>query len=344
MDTPWVPHVPTQPIQHHHTATCTYTSTSTHRSPGKAHAHARCPNPHPRSHYLQDPASYARPGRPGPSAVPHGPLLGLGLHNLHQHNHLIHHHHHVLIRHSSPQTAVETSQTGSETRPQPEQPRRRQGPRPDEARARSPAEIQDRRQAAAQTRRRAAAATRSQTKAQAQARRHNGSARPTPRGCPLWHSALARRQQRPAGRPPTVTDANATTLMAEHAGAEARRNSSRHLSKPAPQAHGLLLTGPERRQGPPAAPLPPYEPSMSAHIQRMPRYRRRRESQPNPEAETVRTYPRVHICSRPHSPGTPTAQDYEESLRPATATSPHDPVTPTHAHSSAQDRGPAQGQ
>ena len=83
---------------------------------------------------------------------------------------------------------------------------------------------------------------------------------------------------------------------------------------------------------------------MTAHIQRMPRYRRCRESPRNPEAETVRAYPRVHICWRPHSPRTPTVQDYEESPRPATATGPHDPVTPTHAHSSAQDRGPAQGQ
>ena len=76
----------------------------------------------------------------------------------------------------------------------------------------------------------------------------------------------------------------------------------------------------------------------------MPNYRRRRESRPNLEAETVRTYPRVCIRPRPHSPRTPTAQDYEESPRPASATSPHDPVTPTHAHSSAHDRGPAQGQ
>ena len=42
------------------------------------------------------------------------------------------------------------------------------------------------------------------------------------------------------------------------------------------------------------------------------------------------------------SPRTPTAQDYEDSPRPATATSPHDPITLIHAHSSAQ--GPAQGQ
>ena len=83
---------------------------------------------------------------------------------------------------------------------------------------------------------------------------------------------------------------------------------------------------------------------MTAHIQRMPRYRRRRESPPNPEAETVRAHPRVHIRSRPHSPRTPTLQDYEESPRPATATGPHDPITTTHAHSSAQDRGLAQGQ
>ena len=83
---------------------------------------------------------------------------------------------------------------------------------------------------------------------------------------------------------------------------------------------------------------------MTAHIQRMPRYRRRRESPPNPGAETVRAHPRVHIRARPHSPRTPTEQDYKESPRPATATGPHDPVTPTHAHSSAQDRKPAQGQ
>ena len=76
----------------------------------------------------------------------------------------------------------------------------------------------------------------------------------------------------------------------------------------------------------------------------MPRYRRRRESLPNREAETVRAHPWVHIRSRPHSACTPTVQDYEESPGPATATGPHDPVRPTYAHSSAQDRGPAQGQ
>ena len=155
----------------------------------------------------------------------------------------------------------------------------------------------------------------------------------------------AQRQQRPARRPPTVTDAAATTFTAEHAAAEARRTSSRHLSKPAPQAHGPPPTRPERLQGPPAAPPPPYQPSMTGHMQRMPHYRRRRESPPNPEAECpVRAHPRVHIRARPHSPRTPGEQDYEESPRPATATGLHDPVTPTHAHSSAQDRRPAQGQ
>ena len=54
MDDPQVTHVPAQPRQCHHT------STSTHRSPGKARADTRCPNQHARSHYLQDPASYAR--------------------------------------------------------------------------------------------------------------------------------------------------------------------------------------------------------------------------------------------------------------------------------------------
>ena len=50
----------------------------------------------------------------------------------------------------------------------------------------------------------------------------------------------------------------------------------------------------------------------------------------------MRAYPRVHIRLRPHSPRTPTAQDYEESPRPATANSPYDDITPTHSHSSAQ--------
>ena len=58
----------------------------------------------------------------------------------------------------------------------------------------------------------------------------------------------------------------------------------------------------------------------------------------------MHAYPRFCIRPPPHSPRTPTAQDYEASPRPATSTSPHDPITPTHAHSSAQDRGPAQGQ
>ena len=76
----------------------------------------------------------------------------------------------------------------------------------------------------------------------------------------------------------------------------------------------------------------------------MPRYRRRRESPTNPEPETVRAQPQVHIRSRPHSPRAPTVQDYDEFPGPATATGPQDPVTPTHTHSSAQDRGHAQGQ
>ena len=140
-------------------------------------------------------------------------------------------------------------------------------------------------------------------------------------------------QQRPARRPPTVTDATADTFMAERAAAEAQRTSSRHLSKPTPQAQGPPLTGPEGHQDPPAASLAPYQPSISANIQRMPRYCRRHESQPNPEAETVRAHPQVHIRSRPHSPRTPT-EDYEEYPRPATDTSPHDPDTPTNTHSS----------
>ena len=135
-----------------------------------------------------------------------------------------------------------------------------------------------------------------------------------------------------------------TSVMAVPAAVKAQRASSRHLSKLAPQAHGPPQTRPKQRQGPPAASLLPYPPSMSAHIQQMPRYRRHRESQPNPETETLHAYPRVHIRPRPRCPRTPTAQDYEESPGPATATSPHDPITPTHAHSSAQGHGLAQGQ
>ena len=58
----------------------------------------------------------------------------------------------------------------------------------------------------------------------------------------------------------------------------------------------------------------------------------------------MHTYPRVHIRPRRRSPRTPRAQDYEECHRPVTATSPDDRITATHAHSSAQGHGPAQGQ
>ena len=65
-----------------------------------------------------------------------------------------------------------------------------------------------------------------------------------------------------------------------------------------------------------------------------------------PDKGTVMMPPPTEFCirPRPHSPRTPTEQDYKGSPRPTTATSPHDPITPTHAHSSVQDRGPAQGQ
>ena len=130
----------------------------------------------PRFGYLQDPASYARPRGPGPSAVSHSPLLRLRLHNLHHHDHRIHHHHHVLIQHSTPPAAGDTSQTGLQIRPHREQPRRRQGPRPGEAHTHDPAEAQDRRQTATQTRRHPTTATRSQAQTKAQTRRHDGSA------------------------------------------------------------------------------------------------------------------------------------------------------------------------
>ena len=55
----------------------------------------------------------------------------------------------------------------------------------------------------------------------------------------------ARGQQRPARRHPTVTDATATTFIAERAAAEAQRTSFHNLSKPTPQAQGPPPTGPE---------------------------------------------------------------------------------------------------
>ena len=293
MATPRVTHVPAQPRQRRHA------STSTHGSPGKTRADARCPNLHPLSRYLQDPASYARPRGPGPSAVSRSPLLRLRLHNLHHHDHLIHHHHHVLIQHSTP-------------RPRGTPPKRASKPAPT---ASSPA--------AAKAHAPTKPTPTTQPKPKTAAKRQP-AAKPKPKPKPGATTAArarppedvlydirpqpsqARRQQRPARRPPTVTDTTATTFMAERAAAKARRASSRHLSKPAPQAHGPLPTKPEQRQGPPAASPPPYRPPMTAHMQRMPHYRRRRESPPNPEAETLRAHPRVHIRVHPHSPRTPT--------------------------------------
>ena len=110
----------------------------------------------------------------------------------------------------------------------------------------------------------------------------------------LWpQPSQTRQQQRPARNPQTVTNAAATTFMAESATPEAQPASSRHPSKRAPQAHGPPPTKSEQHQGPPAAPPPPYQPSLSGHIQQMPHYCRHRQSQPNPEADTVRAYPRV---------------------------------------------------
>ena len=137
----------------------------------------------------------------------------------------------------------------------------------------------------------------------------------------------ARRQQHPARRPPTLTDAAATTFIAERAAAEARRTSSRHLSKPAPQAHGPPSTRPERRQGPPAVSPPPYQPSMTALIQRMPRYRRRRKSRPTP---------RRRLCA--HTPGSTSARArtpralprYRNTRNPPGPPPPPVPTTPSH--------------
>ena len=334
MATPRVTHVPAQPRQRRHT------STSTHGSPGKTRAHARCPNLHPRSRYLQDSASYARPRSQGPSAVSHSPLFRLRLHNLHHHDHLIHHHHDILIQHPTPEAAGSPPKRAPKPAPTasnptaakahaPTRPTPATQPRPKTA-AKQPPKLKP------------VSAPRPQPAAKPEPKSKPGAttaARARPPEDVLYdirpQPSQARRQQRPARRPPTVTDGTDTTFIAERAAAEARRTSSRHLSKPAPQAHGPPLTRPERRQGPPAAFPPPYQPSMTAHIQRMPHYRRCRESPPNSEAETVRAHPRVHIRARPHSPHTPMEQDYEESPRPATATGPHDPVTPTHPHSSA---------
>ena len=88
-----------------------------------------------------------------------------------------------------------------------------------------------------------------------------------------------------------------------------------------------------------------FVPIYSFHaVQRHARHEAADKLIPNPKAETVSAYPRVRIRPRPRSPRTPTTKDYEDSPRPATATSYHDPITPTHAHCSAQGHGPAQGQ
>ena len=84
----------------------------------------------------------------------------------------------------------------------------------------------------------------------------------------------------------------------------------------------------------------PYQPPMSAHIQQMPCYRRPRERQCQPAAESMSAYPRVRVrLRRAHSPCIPTSQEYEDSAGPTTAISPQDPTTRTHA----QARAPAQG-
>ena len=221
MATPRVTHVPAQPRQSRHA------STSTHGSPGKTRAHARCPNLHPRSRYLQDPASGARPRSPGPSAVSHSPLLRLRLHNLHHHDHLIHHHHHVLIQHSTPQAAGDTSQTGPQTRPHREQPRRHQGPRPDEASTHDPADAQDRRQTATQTQ----GSTRSRARTQAQTRRHDGRASPAPRGRPLRHPAPA--VPGPKAAAPSAAAPHHHRRHGHHLHGGARRGrSAKHLVPP----------------------------------------------------------------------------------------------------------------
>ena len=125
-------------------------------------------------------------------------------------------------------------------------------------------------------------------------------------------------------------------------GAARRSQSATH---PVPPPHKAHTQGPETapdqaRTTPGSAssvptPLPTLD--VSPHTAHAP-------LPPPRRVPTVRAHPRVHIRSRPRSPRTPTAQDYEESPRPAIATSPHNPDTPNHAHSSAQDRGPAQGQ
>ena len=133
--------------------------------------------------------------------------------------------------------------------------------------------------------------------------------------------------------------------MAECAAAEARRTSSHHHSKCAPKAHRQPPTGPEQRQGQPAASPPPYQPLMSVKIRQMPSYRRPRGTQPNPEVESVSAYPRIRIRSRPRSTRMPTAQDYKDSPGHATATSPLDSTSHSHvhAHSLAEGNGPALG-
>ena len=174
------------------------------------------------------------------------------------------------------------------------------------------AEPQDHRQAASQFRLRTAALARCQTQAQAQTWHHSSSANPTPRGCPLQLPPPAIRDPAaaPSTAPPTVTDAASTTFIAERAAAEARRTSSRHPAKPAPQAKRPPPTGPEESQGQPAASPPLYQPPMSATSSRCPataattdpnQTRKRRPCAPTQGS----TYAQSLLPTPPHGTGPP---------------------------------------
>ena len=156
-----------------------------------------------------------------------------------------------------------------------------------------------------------------------------------------------RPQQRPARRPPAITNAAATTFVAERATAEAQRTSSHHHPKPAPQTHRPPRRDRSNARGNQQRPHPPTRPRcLPTSSKQMPRYRRPCGPQPNPEAESGSAYPPVRARPRPAgSLRTSTAQDYEDSPRPTAATSPHDSTTRTHAHAHAhaQGHGPARG-
>ena len=206
MDAPWITDVPAQPGQCHHTATYISTSTGPHAGHQPKPAHT----PGARTRTLisaSDPTTSAATTISSATTTKSSSST------------------------PAPKAAGTVSQTGPQTRPHREEPRRCQGLRPNKAHARSPAETQDGRQAATQTRRRTMSSTRSQTQAQAQAGHQKDSASRTPPGRPLRHPAPAIPE--PAAAAPRTVPHHRRRHGCHHLHGEARRGrGATHLVPP----------------------------------------------------------------------------------------------------------------